>query len=120
MRRPVDLPAVLASRRRLEALFRDNPNLRVPSLADLENALTTYLYTPEQIAFIAQVTPQTARRWLREGVLEGGRLPADGPQRWRVTDEQARRFFEASGIPVPELPAPEEVDRRRRLAKGGE
>lgn len=112
MGRVVDLEAVAASRKRLRALFERNPELRVPTYAEVEE-MAGYLYTPDQVAFIAQVTPATVRLWLREGKLEGGRLPGRGRPRWRVTEEQLRAFFAGSGLDVPELPAPEEVDRRR-------
>jgi hypothetical protein len=110
----IDFAAVQAARDRLERLFADKPGLRVPTVTDLEDAMG-YLYNVEQIAFIAQVTPATVRVWLRDGQLEGGRMPGRGKGRpaWRVSDAQLRAFFEGSGIDTPELPSPEDVDRRR-------
>jgi hypothetical protein len=112
MTRPIDLAAVAASRARLSALFTAHPGLRVPTLAEVEH-MAGYLYTPDQVAFIAQVTPATVRLWLREGRLAGGRLPGRGRPAWRVTEAAVGEFFRGSGLDVPELPAPEEVDRRR-------
>ena len=46
--------------------------LRVPSMD---------IMTPEEVAKVLKVTPETIRKWLRKGELTG----ADTPAGWRVT-----------------------------------
>ena len=106
-RRVVDLVAVEASRARLRALFQAHPDLRVPTLDEVAE-MTQWVYTPEQVAVLAQVIPGTARRWLRTGALEGVRLPGGT---WRV-HESALRAFLGYGA-TDSLPSPDELDRRR-------
>lgn len=112
----VDLEAVRASRSRLAALFENNPALRVPTLAEVE-CMAGYLYTPEQVAQIAQVAPSTVRVWLRDGRLKGGQLPG-GRNVWRVTEAAIGEFFEAAGLSLGTLPSPAELDRRAASAGG--
>jgi len=47
--------------------------------------------TVEQVAERLQVAEVTVRRWLREGVLAGSRLP--GKAGWRVAEQELERFL---------------------------
>ena len=53
-------------------------------------------YTVEQVAERLQVAEVTVRRWLREGLLQGSRLP--GKAGWRIPAGELERFLrERSG-----------------------
>ncbi|GBD21844.1 hypothetical protein HRbin28_02308 [bacterium HR28] len=47
--------------------------------------------TVEQVAERLQVSPVTVRRWLREGLLAGSRLP--GKAGWRISEQDVERFL---------------------------
>jgi excisionase family DNA binding protein len=48
-------------------------------------------YTVEQVAKRLQVAEVTVRRWLREGLLRGSRLP--GKAGWRIPASELERFL---------------------------
>ena len=47
------------------------------------------LLTVEQVADILQVSPESVRRYLRDGLMRGLKLP----QKWRVSQEELERFI---------------------------
>lgn len=48
------------------------------------------ILTPEEVAKILKVTPETIRKWLRKGELTG----ADTPAGWRLTPADLEAWLE--------------------------
>lgn len=48
------------------------------------------ILTPEEVAKVLKVTPETIRRWLRKGELTG----ADTPAGWRLTPADLEAWLE--------------------------
>lgn len=60
-------------------------------------------YTVEQVAERLQVAEVTVRRWLREGLLRGSRLP--GKAGWRIPASELERFLQERSGRAPGGPA---------------
>ena len=103
--------AVARSRAALRRLFREHPGLRLPSATELRTMAGT-LYTPNQVATLMQVHPQTIGRWLRNGYLRGSQIGEK--KEWRIHEDALREYMEARDIPCDTLPTPEELDARKQ------
>ena len=55
------------------------------------------IMTPEEVAKVLKVTPETIRKWLRKGELTG----ADTPAGWRVTPADIERWLAKHRRPAP-------------------
>jgi len=49
----------------------------------------TKIYTPEEVAEILKVRPQTVQKWLRNGQLVGIKLNKN----WRIMEEDLEKFL---------------------------
>jgi excisionase family DNA binding protein len=110
----VDVLEVARARENLRALFRDNPGLRLPTDAEVEE-MAGWLYTPDQVAALCQVTAETVRRWLRDGTLKGVQLPRNV---WRVHEDHVRSLLSLPADAA--LASPAELDARRSSAPQGQ
>jgi excisionase family DNA binding protein len=57
------------------------------------------LYTVEAAAEVLSVTPDTVRRWLREGSITGVKLP--GNRVWRVEETELKSLIDKNRISQP-------------------
>lgn len=48
------------------------------------------IYTPEEVAEILKVRPQTVLKWLRQGIMPGSKIQ----KKWRITEEDLKLFLE--------------------------
>jgi len=59
--------------------------------------------TPEEVAEILKVKPETIRRWLRRGELSGSNTPAG----WRLTQADIQTWLDKYRKPVSASAPPE-------------
>jgi excisionase family DNA binding protein len=59
------------------------------------------LYTVDEVADRLHVHPETVRRWLRSGRLEGVKLSASGVGSYRVPESAVAKFLAALGDQPP-------------------
>ncbi len=58
------------------------------------DAMNDQALTPDEAARILKVSPQTVRRWLRDGSIKGTKV--GGGKLWRISQTTIESYLEAS------------------------